>query len=663
MANSPSATNNAVSLVKTTIKTLMDADIKHIAYIIIIIGVLFIISWCLSRLNKNEKNCALIADVFKKFPLISSMNVSVLTVNNKLRDYYVKTAYNCCSSGNFKNDFVNICALKNCIKQGARCLDFEIYSIDKKPVIAASSNGVNYKYKETYNYVDFSSAMSIINSYAFSSATCPNPEDPLILHFRIMSSITIIHDMIATAIYNSLGDRLLDKNFSYEMRGLNIGACALTALMGKVIIIVDKSNMTFYSSKLHEYVNLSSGNDIMRSLRFGDVEYCPDKDELIDFNKEHMTIVLPSHSANSKNISSSVAMTKGCQFIGMSFQKFDVNMEFYTKYFDDSGHAFAKRPDIYIYEPQFIPIPVPQRPCLSLSSVVTTLGNSNIAVTLTSGESCNANSLTPCHPHEWKVEQIGGTNPEPNSVGYPKFDEVVKDKVTMTGHGSGLEFEGKRDSLTFFYNKIGIRASMTAKMKFPNKGTIGIMIRESLSLKRKSKLILVGLETDVSIQYAGNLNIVMYKRSGLGVNNDDAFILGVGEKQTDPNTSNDDPQPAIVLSGAAAAAPNESTAGPAVQGATQGYNPSGTSVAPDGKDSAEYNDAVFIRITRDGSTFGIAWGETVQQLNDAEFNSTLTMTMNDNLYIGLFVTSRPGNTNTDTDVTATFNNVAAFTST
>ena len=174
---------------------------------------------------------------------------------------------------------------------------------------------------------------------------------------------------------------------------------------------------------------------------------------------------------------------------------------------------------------------------------------------------------------------------------------------------------------------------------------------------------MVGLETDVSIQNAGNLNIVLYKRSGLGVNNDDAFILGVGEKQTDPNTSNDDPQPAIVLSGAAAAAPNESTSGPAVQGTTQGYNPSGTSVAPDGKDSAEYNDAVFIRITRDGSTFGIAWGETVQQLNDAEFNSTLTMTMNDNVYIGLFVTSRPGNTNSDTKVTTTFNNVAAFTST
>ena len=217
MSSSISNNGEIKNLVKTAsdvIDSIMDADIKHIAYIIIFIMGLFIVSWCLSRLNKNEKNCKLISDVY----------------------YYVKTAYNCCSSGNYKNDFVNICALKNCIKQGARCLDFEIYSIDKKPVIATSSTGVNYKYKETYNYVDFSKAMAIIDTYAFSSATCPNPDDPLILHFRIMSNITIIHDMIATSIYNSLGNRLLDKNFSYETRGLNIGTYGIASLMNKVII-------------------------------------------------------------------------------------------------------------------------------------------------------------------------------------------------------------------------------------------------------------------------------------------------------------------------------------------------------------------------------------------------------------------------------------------
>ena len=33
----------------------------------------------------------------------------------RLGDYFIKTAYNCCCAGNYKNDFVNICALKNLV--------------------------------------------------------------------------------------------------------------------------------------------------------------------------------------------------------------------------------------------------------------------------------------------------------------------------------------------------------------------------------------------------------------------------------------------------------------------------------------------------------------------------------------------------------------------
>lgn len=596
-----------IPFVKTAsgaIDSIINADIKHIAYIIIFIMVLFIVSWCLSRLNKNEKNCKLISDVYSKFPLISTLNTSVLTVNNKLRDYYVKTAYNCCSSGNYKNDFVNICALKNCIKQGARCLDFEIYSIDKKPVIATSSTGVNYKYKETYNYVDFSKAMSIIDTYAFSSATCPNPGDPLILHFRIMSSITIIHDMIATSIYNSLGNRLLDKSFSYEMRGLNIGAYGITSLMGKVIIIVDKSNSTFYGSKLHEYVNLSSSTPLMRSLRFGEVEFCPDVEELIFFNKEKMTIVLPSYSANSKNSISSVAMSRGCQFIGMSFQNFDVNMEFYTKFFDESGHAFVKRPDRFIYEPQFIPIPTPQRTCVSLKSVVTTLGDSNIAVSLTSGESCSPDSLTSCNPTSWVPSQIGGgVTLSTTSTNYPQFDTIILDKVKMGGTGTGLT--GNEDSFTFFCSTIKLRASLTAKVTFPSTGTIGIMIRDDIT--PKSKYIAIGVENDMSVANTGNKNICVYTRTTLDT--------------------------------------SSSTNG---RSRTQLMSIPALSIKTD----------MFISITRlDVNNFVVAYANSFSELNseNVQINHIVNFTNTSDSYIGLFVYS--GNS---TMINTIFTSVAAF---
>ena len=57
----------------------------------------------------------------------------------KLRDFYIKTAYNCCALGNFKNTFVSTCALEQVLRQRVRCLDFEIYSVNDKPVIAVSS--------------------------------------------------------------------------------------------------------------------------------------------------------------------------------------------------------------------------------------------------------------------------------------------------------------------------------------------------------------------------------------------------------------------------------------------------------------------------------------------------------------------------------------------
>ena len=601
---------NLVKTASDVIDSIMDADIKHIAYIIIFIMGLFIVSWCLSRLNKNEKNCKLISDVYSKFPLISSLNASALTINNKLHDYYVKTAYNCCSSGNYKNDFVNICALKNCIKQGARCLDFEIYSIDKKPVIATSSTGVNYKYKETYNYVDFSKAMAIIDTYAFSSATCPNPDDPLILHFRIMSNITIIHDMIATSIYNSLGNRLLDKNFSYEMRGLNIGTYGIASLMGKVIIIVDKSNSTFYSSKLHEYVNLSSSTPLMRSLRFSDVEFCPDVEELIYFNKQHMTIVLPNYSAKSKNLNSSVASHRGCQFIGMSFQNFDVNMEFYTKFFDECGHAFRKRDERFIYEPQFILIPTPQRTCVSFKSVVTTLGDSNIAVSLTSGESCSPNDLTSCNPTSWIVSQIGGDDPLTTSPNYPKFDTIVLDTVKMGGLGNGLI--GSADSFTFFCSTIKLRASIIAQVTFPTDSrNIGIMIRDNIT--PNSKYIAINVEKD----NAGNKNIYMDVRT--------ALVL--------PSSTN-------------------------TSSSTYGRNRTQlNSILP----SSSITN-IFISITRFNRTnFGVTYAYSKEGLNNnnVQTNQIVNFASTTDSYIGLFVYS--GNaTTTDPTNRTIFTDVAAF---
>ena len=133
----------------------------------------------------EERECSALDDMYP------SINSNMRSLDEKdpeckyaLRDYYIKTAFNCCSGGGYKNDYVSTCALKNFLKQGVRGLDFEIYSIDDHPVVATSTAD-NYYYKETFNHVGFANVMDVLRNYAFSDSHCPNPHDPLILHLRI----------------------------------------------------------------------------------------------------------------------------------------------------------------------------------------------------------------------------------------------------------------------------------------------------------------------------------------------------------------------------------------------------------------------------------------------------------------------------------------------
>ena len=116
------------------------SQVKWTVIVMIVIIIISTAAWIYSKSKYKEKHCDIIKDVYTDMGKVSSINLNDANYKGYLlRDYYVKTAYNCCASGQFKNDFVGLCALRTCINQGARCLDFEIYSIDDQPVIAASS--------------------------------------------------------------------------------------------------------------------------------------------------------------------------------------------------------------------------------------------------------------------------------------------------------------------------------------------------------------------------------------------------------------------------------------------------------------------------------------------------------------------------------------------
>lgn len=338
-----------------TSKILKTANLgKYVVLAMCLVILIIVFAWIYNKSTLDKTNCSTMDDLYKDFPKIRTINTNNDNYKYNLRDYYIKTAYNACSAGQFKNDFVNVCALKNCIRQGCRCLDLEVYSVNNSPVIATSSVD-DYSIKETYNSVPFSSALETIRDYAFSGGTCPNPGDPLIIHLRIMSKNKKIYQTMANNLETVLSSKLLGPKYSYENHGKNIGQTSLKDLMGKIIIIADKSNPMFEDTELDEYVNLASNAYFMRALRYTDgVKFTPDVDELTDYNKKNMSICLPDLSESDTNPSAAFAMKVGCQMTAMCIQNFDANMEYYDEVFDNEGSAFVLKPESL----RFIPVTI-----------------------------------------------------------------------------------------------------------------------------------------------------------------------------------------------------------------------------------------------------------------------------------------------------------------
>jgi len=341
--------------------------IKYMSYLIIIILVIGLIAYTIDKIRLNKNNCDALGKIYTSFPKLSSFNTNDATYQYLLRDYYIKTAYNCCCGGEFKNDYVNVCALKTCIAQGARVLDFEIYSVDDNPVIATSAV-VNNRVKQMYNQIHLEEALQVVNNYAFSGGSCPNPNDPLILHFRISSNNDKIYTKMADTIYSTIQSRLLDKEYSYEYTGRNLGSVPLKEFTGKIIISIDRANPLFENTPLKEYVNIASNSIFLRASRQYDIINTPDSTELIEYNKKNMTLTLPDLSVYNNNASPILNFNYGCQCVGMSFQNFDANMQYYSLFFDKVGHAFVLKPENLRYVPVTIPDPTPQNPANSYTT-------------------------------------------------------------------------------------------------------------------------------------------------------------------------------------------------------------------------------------------------------------------------------------------------------
>ena len=378
-----------------TIKNPSPVAIHWFGISFVIVILLWVITYITAKLNLDTTNCTIISKSNKKSTQITPLSNKLSTpdyAGKNMRDFYIKTAYNCCASGDFKSDYVSLCALYNVIAQGCRCLDFEIYCLNDTPVVAVSSID-QIGVKQSYNFLNAAEVFSEINKYAFSGNTipkldvrskdepqrfCPNSSDPLFLHFRLKTNNVNVVNQLASIIAQTFESKLLPIEFMRESNGKNMTRTPIKDLVdtinGKVIIMVEKNSNTggmpilYQSANMWELTNITTNSVFIHEKRFTEIKNTNAPKEIIEYNRQNMTIVLPDLNENNTNYIYIVPRMLGCQFIAMNFQNYDQNLISYNKFFDNMKSAFVPRPNELLYVPVFVPAPEPIDKALMFSS-------------------------------------------------------------------------------------------------------------------------------------------------------------------------------------------------------------------------------------------------------------------------------------------------------
>jgi len=328
---------------------------------IVILILLILFGWIYDRLALEQRTCDKLEKYYRSNigqsyftsanTVVASSATDLTTTkfdvsNSIFKNYYVKSAYNCCCGDGYKNNFVNLCALEKTISNGCRFLDFEIYSYNNKPIVASSTANSNF-IKETYNSLDLGDVLSSVTTRAFDAIHTNCNRDPLILNFRVMSTnLTMLEKMGALfeqyldlATSDSTTFRIMKQHNYTTGSILNV---QMKDLYKTVIVICDfyPSNNIIETNnvlaKLKTYINLKGKSTYCKTYRY--TEIAGKTSQFIDETKRNFVIVLPNlnNSVNNNEFASSYGY--GCNAIAMKYQTKDANLESYIAQFTNKGN-------------------------------------------------------------------------------------------------------------------------------------------------------------------------------------------------------------------------------------------------------------------------------------------------------------------------------------
>ncbi len=153
-------------------------------------------------------------------------------------------------------------------------------------------------------------------------------------------------------MYDSLA-ATLSKYQSYfvdkQYNNVNLGSVPVRELMGKISIIVNDFNKTYSNcDALMEYINMTTASGNMRMQTFSDIKNGDSNHhlDLINFNKQFMTICVPDKESNQVNPDITFFKDTGCNMFALMYQFQDQNLSLNNTFFNNA--AFVLKDPIFL---------------------------------------------------------------------------------------------------------------------------------------------------------------------------------------------------------------------------------------------------------------------------------------------------------------------------
>lgn len=331
----------------------MDNNLMYALILFGLVGLYFVLSNYLPYLTGSGRLTGLLKnlDVYKGLMQVSPVPCFGDESSYKLCDYYIATSARPVFAGTKIVDWISQDAIKKIISAGARFMELDVNEEQERPVVSFVNKD---NFRQTMNVVYLEDALKTIADNAWNTTIAPNSSDPFILSLNINGENTTLINNTAAVLKEELQTRMLGLEYAYQRK--NLAQEAICNLKEKIVII---SGGNHKNTDMDELVNLSWSGPNLRRMTLTQVEEVHDHEELTDFNKQNITLVIPdAGTTENKNKGFDVAWTFGCQAVMAFYQSQDKDMENYVSKFQTS--SFVLKPAQLRYSKPTYPTPVPQ---------------------------------------------------------------------------------------------------------------------------------------------------------------------------------------------------------------------------------------------------------------------------------------------------------------